>query len=70
MAIFFDTITLPAFQNAVITIGTFDGVHQGHKAILQEVVRQAKKINGESILITFDPPPPPPAGSPPDDRLT
>jgi len=57
MAIFFDTAELPSFQNAVVTIGTFDGVHLGHKAILQEVVKQAQKINGESVLITFDPHP-------------
>ncbi len=57
MAIFFDTAALPSFQNAVVTIGTFDGVHLGHKAILQEVVKQARKMNGESVLITFDPHP-------------
>lgn len=57
MAIFFDTNTLPAFNNAVVTIGTFDGVHLGHRSILQEVVRHAHQINGESVLITFDPHP-------------
>ncbi|MDR3679673.1 MAG: bifunctional riboflavin kinase/FAD synthetase [Flavipsychrobacter sp.] len=57
MAIFFNITTLPAFKNAVVTIGTFDGVHLGHRCILQEVVSQAKTINGESVLITFDPHP-------------
>ena len=53
MALFFDIQDLPGFKNAVITIGTFDGVHEGHKAILQEVVNHAKKAGGESVLLTF-----------------
>lgn len=57
MAIFYDKEQLPGFKNAVITIGTFDGVHRGHRKILQEVVKHAKKIDGESIVITFDPHP-------------
>jgi riboflavin kinase/FMN adenylyltransferase len=57
MAVFFDTQELPAFRNPAITIGTFDGVHQGHKAILQEVVRVAKEQGGASVLATFEPHP-------------
>ncbi len=57
MAIFYDTQHLPAFKNAVLTIGTFDGVHKGHKVILQEVVEHAKKVGGESVLLTFEPHP-------------
>lgn len=57
MAVHFNTGSLPAFRNTVITIGTFDGVHLGHKAILQEVVKHATEINGESVLITFEPHP-------------
>ncbi len=57
MAVFFDIDHLPEFKNAVLTIGTFDGVHQGHKAILQKVTEHAKAVNGESVLITFDPHP-------------
>ncbi|MBA3829066.1 MAG: bifunctional riboflavin kinase/FAD synthetase [Taibaiella sp.] len=57
MAVYFDIDYLPAFHNAVITTGFFDGVHQGHKAILQQVVTHAEKINGESVLITFEPHP-------------
>lgn len=48
---------LPAFRNAVITIGTYDGVHHGHRAILRQVINKAKELNGESILMTFDPHP-------------
>ena len=57
MAVFYDIHNLPLFRNAVITVGTFDGVHKGHLAILREVVRHAEKVSGESALITFDPHP-------------
>lgn len=57
MAIFTNLQQLPKFENAVLTIGSFDGVHHGHKKILEQVVREAKKINGESVLITFYPHP-------------
>lgn len=57
MAIFKDLKQLPQFHNPVLTIGSFDGVHHGHKAILEHVVQEARKINGESILITFHPHP-------------
>ncbi len=57
MGVFFNIEELPVFNNAVITVGTFDGVHSGHKVILNKVVRLAKEQGGESILITFDPHP-------------
>jgi riboflavin kinase/FMN adenylyltransferase len=48
---------LNAFRKAVVTIGTFDGVHTGHQKIIDQLKQEAKKINGESVLITFDPHP-------------
>lgn len=57
MKIFYGTEQLLDCSKAVITIGTFDGVHQGHKKILQSVVSAAKEIGGNSILITFNPHP-------------
>ena len=43
--------------NPVVTTGSFDGVHIGHKTILNRLRRLAEKYNGESVLITFDPHP-------------
>lgn len=48
---------LPDFRNAVITIGTFDGVHSGHQYILQQLQEAAEACNGETVIITFDPHP-------------
>lgn len=42
---------------AVATTGTFDGVHQGHQKILDQVVAKAKSVGGESVLLTFEPHP-------------
>lgn len=44
-------------QGSVVTIGTFDGVHIGHKAILKRLVASAEKNNLESVLLTFFPHP-------------
>jgi riboflavin kinase/FMN adenylyltransferase len=41
----------------VVTIGTFDGVHSGHRIILDKLIRKAKEINGESVVITLNPHP-------------
>lgn len=48
---------LPAFHNAVVTIGTFDGVHTGHKHILNQLKAEAERISGETVIITFHPHP-------------
>lgn len=44
-------------KNPVITTGSFDGVHIGHKTILNRINEIASVINGESVLITFHPHP-------------
>lgn len=41
----------------VLTVGTFDGVHAGHRAILDTVVEEAAKQSARSVLVTFDPHP-------------
>ncbi|WP_018620388.1 bifunctional riboflavin kinase/FAD synthetase [Spirosoma luteum] len=43
--------------NAVVTSGTFDGVHRGHQTILARLTEVAKASNGESVLITYWPHP-------------
>lgn len=48
---------LPPFSNAVITIGTFDGVHSGHRQIIDALKSEAQKVKGESVIITFHPHP-------------
>ncbi|MCO5248678.1 MAG: bifunctional riboflavin kinase/FAD synthetase [Chitinophagales bacterium] len=45
------------FKNPVLTIGTYDGVHLGHQAIIQRINELAKERGGESVLLTFDPHP-------------
>ncbi len=41
----------------VVTVGTFDGVHEGHRALIETVIERAKFHNGSSVVITFDPHP-------------
>lgn len=44
-------------KKTVVTIGTFDGVHLGHQSIFTKMKEEAKKIDGETVLITFSPHP-------------
>lgn len=48
---------MPPIRNAVVTIGTFDGVHEGHRKILAQLKDEARHVAGESVLITFHPHP-------------
>jgi len=48
---------LPVFRKAVVTIGTFDGVHTGHRQILNQLKQEAILHNGETVIITFHPHP-------------
>ena len=43
--------------NAVVTVGSFDGLHLGHFKILDEVKKVVKELKGSSYLITFEPHP-------------
>ena len=43
--------------NTVVTVGTFDGVHQGHRALMETVVNKAKARDARSVVVTFDPHP-------------
>lgn len=44
-------------ENAIVTIGTFDGVHLGHQAIFNKMREDAKEIKGYTVVITFYPHP-------------
>ncbi len=57
MQIHYDINRLPVFKNAVVTIGTFDGVHEGHKKIIDQLTKTAQEAGGESVIITFHPHP-------------
>jgi len=57
MHVFHDLENLSRIPNPVVTTGSFDGVHVGHKAIINRINRLARDIQGESVLITFHPHP-------------
>ncbi len=57
MRVYRDTDKLPEFNNSVVTIGTFDGVHLGHQKIIAQMKEEAARINGETVIITFFPHP-------------
>jgi riboflavin kinase/FMN adenylyltransferase len=44
-------------RGTVVTVGSFDGVHLGHQAVLEEIARRAEAANRESVLVTFEPHP-------------
>ena len=48
---------IPKFERPIITIGSFDGLHQGHQRILKQVQALAAERNTEHVIITFDPHP-------------
>ena len=43
--------------NSVITVGTFDGVHAGHRAIMDKLIEKAEQRQARSVVVTFDPHP-------------
>jgi riboflavin kinase / FMN adenylyltransferase len=50
--------SLPHLPNgSTVTVGSFDGVHLGHQAVLQEIGRRARAAGRASVLVTFDPHP-------------
>lgn len=43
--------------NSVITVGTFDGVHAGHRVLIDKVLEEAGRRDARSVVVTFDPHP-------------
>src|SRR5437588_247262 len=46
--------TLVASHGAVVTIGAYDGVHRGHRALIGIVTDRARELGVQSALVTFD----------------
>jgi riboflavin kinase/FMN adenylyltransferase len=57
MEIFWGLDTFKKLDNAVVTMGTFDGVHLGHQQIFKDIVNTAIQHQSKSVVITFDPHP-------------
>jgi len=57
MKVYTDSSDIKLAKHSVVTIGTFDGVHQGHFSLLETTVELARELDGESFIITFDPHP-------------
>ncbi len=51
--VFDDMETLPEFQAPVVTVGSFDGVHRGHKHLLEVARAKASESRGEVVVVTF-----------------
>ncbi len=47
----------PLPRGATVTVGSFDGIHLGHQAVLREIDRRARAAGRASVLVTFDPHP-------------
>lgn len=65
-AVIFTSIYLKIFNSiqsfssekpTIVTIGTFDGVHMGHRKILEQITKSAHELNSESLVLTFFPHP-------------
>lgn len=57
MKIHYGFDTLPVFRAPAATVGSFDGVHGGHRLLLDRVRDEARVAGGESVVLSFDPHP-------------
>jgi riboflavin kinase/FMN adenylyltransferase len=57
MKIIYGVEKIKKWRRPVVALGVFDGLHYGHRNILQETVKKAHQINGTSIVLTFFPHP-------------
>lgn len=57
MRVFHGFNSLPQFTRPVVTVGSYDGVHLGHRALIDRLVAEARTSGGESIVLTFEPHP-------------
>ena len=57
MRVFYGFEHLPHFDHPAVTVGSYDGVHLGHRALIERLVGEARAAGGESIVMTFEPHP-------------
>lgn len=57
MKVFSDKIDRPQLKNTCVTVGTFDGLHIGHRNILNVLINIAREKNLETTVVSFDPHP-------------
>ncbi len=57
MEVFRDIVNVKRLENAVLTVGTFDGLHLGHRYIVEELKKRARLSNSQTTLVTFNPHP-------------
>lgn len=48
---------IKTIKNPVLTLGMYDGIHIGHQTIINQLNQIAEEVDGESVLLTFDPHP-------------
>ena len=57
MKVIRDILEFPRLPYAVVTSGTFDGVHIGHQKIIERLVQRARQAQGQSVVVTYWPHP-------------
>ncbi len=57
MRVFEGFDNLPRLRNPIVTVGSYDGVHAGHRKLLDKIAGIARGTNGESVVVTFSPHP-------------
>jgi riboflavin kinase / FMN adenylyltransferase len=58
MKVYYDLPPGPGpFTRSVVTVGNFDGVHLGHRAILARVIQRAQELDCQPVAMTFEPHP-------------
>lgn len=57
MKVYHSLEEIKQITNPIVTIGTFDGVHQGHRQIIHRLNKAKKEMGGESFIFTFHPHP-------------
>lgn len=48
------SVSQDAFTKAAVTVGMFDGLHRGHRHLIEELCAQADRIGGDAVVVTFD----------------